>query len=64
VTRSAVDAESRSDPWSSCVVVRNEEGYYAIWPDALDIPEGWIETGVAGPKETCLAWIEEQWEGP
>ncbi|HEX8304140.1 MAG TPA: MbtH family NRPS accessory protein [Jatrophihabitans sp.] len=42
-------------------VVRNDEEQYSIWPETLDIPRGWIATGVAGTKSECLAHIAEVW---
>ena len=43
------------------VVVINHEDQYSIWPEGRDIPSGWRATGMAGPKEDCLAHIDEVW---
>jgi MbtH protein len=43
------------------VVVVNHEGQYSIWPAGREIPRGWDEAGKSGPKEDCLAFIEETW---
>jgi MbtH protein len=42
-------------------VVVNHEEQYSIWPDYKEIPAGWKPTGFSGPKEACLANIEEVW---
>jgi MbtH protein len=42
-------------------VVRNHEEQYSIWPEGRPVPDGWHPVGFAGPKEECLAHIEEVW---
>ena len=42
-------------------VVVNEEGQYSIWPAEREAPAGWSEAGHAGPKEGCLAFVDEVW---
>lgn len=42
-------------------VVTNHEEQYSIWPDARDIPDGWVAVGPTGPKEECLDYIEHVW---
>jgi MbtH protein len=42
-------------------VVVNHEEQYSIWPDYLEMPAGWREVGVSGPKQTCLDHIKEVW---
>ena len=43
------------------VVVRNAEDQYSIWPSHKEIPAGWTPAGKAGPKDVCLAYINEVW---
>jgi MbtH protein len=43
------------------VVVVNDEEQYSIWAAARELPPGWRTVGVTGPKESCLAHIEETW---
>jgi MbtH protein len=43
------------------VVVRNDEEQYSIWFAGREIPAGWTDCGVTGPKETCLEYIETVW---
>lgn len=42
-------------------VVLNHEEQYSIWPADREAPAGWREAGKTGPKEECLAFIEEVW---
>ncbi|MEU0215385.1 MbtH family protein [Streptomyces luteogriseus] len=43
------------------VVVVNHEEQYSIWPLGREIPEGWKDAGHEGPKDACLAHINEVW---
>jgi MbtH protein len=43
------------------VVVVNHEEQYSIWPADRALPAGWASVGVQGPKEDCLAHIEQVW---
>ena len=42
-------------------VVVNHEEQYSIWPQPLDVPDGWRVVGPEGPKQKCLDYIEEVW---
>ncbi|MBQ3098118.1 MAG: MbtH family protein [Kiritimatiellae bacterium] len=42
-------------------VVVNQQNQYSIWPADRDNPLGWSDAGKVGPKEDCLAYIEEIW---
>ena len=42
-------------------VVINQEGQYSIWSTDREVPPGWDEVGKRGPKEECLAFIDEVW---
>ncbi|HLL83453.1 MAG TPA: MbtH family protein [Longimicrobium sp.] len=42
-------------------VVVNHEEQYSIWPADRDLPLGWTAAGKQGPKDECLAYIEEVW---
>ncbi|MER6048402.1 MbtH family NRPS accessory protein [Streptomyces sp. NPDC001793] len=45
----------------SFAVVRNHEEQYSVWPADLELPAGWQATGFTGPKDACLAHIDEVW---
>jgi MbtH protein len=42
-------------------VVVNHEGQYSLWPAERENPPGWTDAGKSGPKEQCLAFVEEVW---
>jgi len=42
-------------------IVVNHEGQYSIWPADRENAPGWNDYGFSGPKEECLARIEEIW---
>jgi MbtH protein len=42
-------------------VVANAEEQYSIWFADRENPPGWTDVGKEGPKEECLAYIEEVW---
>jgi MbtH protein len=42
-------------------VVVNHEEQYSIWPVDRENPLGWRDVGKSGPKDECLAYIEEVW---
>lgn len=42
-------------------VVRNDEEQYSLWPARRDLPAGWLDVGVGGTEEECLAYIETVW---
>jgi MbtH protein len=42
-------------------VVVNGEGQYSIWPADRENPPGWTDAGRVGPREQCLAYVEEVW---
>ena len=43
-------------------VVVNAEGQYSIWPADRQLPTGWEIAGHSGPKESCLAFVDEVWK--
>lgn len=43
------------------MVVQNDEEQYSIWPAGRELPAGWRQTGFSGPKQECLAHIDEVW---
>ena len=56
--------EDETEDWQSGTlkVVRNDQGQYSIWPADRESPLGWSEVGKTGPKDECLAYIEEVWD--
>ncbi len=54
-------SDEQQDSNRAYKVVVNPEGQYSIWPEGKDNPPGWDDGGKSGPKEECLAFIEEVW---
>ena len=50
-----------SDDHTVYKVVINHEEQYSLWPADREAPAGWREAGKSGPKDECLAYIEEVW---
>ena len=46
---------------SGFMVVMDGEDMYSIWPEELDLPEGWRPAGFSGSREACLSHIEAVW---
>ena len=42
-------------------VVINHEEQYSIWPDYLELPDGWRAVGPTGKKQVCLDFIKDAW---
>lgn len=42
-------------------VVLNHEEQYSIWPVDRQNAPGWSDAGKSGPKQECLAYIQEVW---
>ncbi|WP_328537498.1 MbtH family protein [Streptomyces sp. NBC_00344] len=42
-------------------VVLNDEEQYSIWWANRELPAGWRAEGTQGPREQCLAHIEQVW---
>jgi MbtH protein len=53
--------ETENDPVSDYTVVFNHEEQYSIWPTGRPLPAGWTDAGKSGPKDECLAHIDEVW---
>lgn len=46
---------------TSYKVVLNDEEQYSLWEADRPNPAGWRDEGFSGPKEDCLAHIDEVW---
>jgi MbtH protein len=42
-------------------VVKNDEEQFSIWPQDRENAPGWVDAGMEGSKEDCLAHIREHW---
>jgi MbtH protein len=50
-----------NDASNTYKVVVNDEEQYSIWFADREPPAGWSTVGKEGPKEDCLAYIEQVW---
>ena len=53
--------DQQDDPFDTYAVVVNHEEQYSIWPTEKAMPNGWRSVGKEGPKQECLAHIEQVW---
>ena len=50
------------DPDGRFSVVVNDEEQYSIWPEGVEVPNGWRVAGpVDAPRGQCLDYIDEVW---
>lgn len=43
-------------------VVVNHEEQFSIWPTYKTVPNGWTVVGEEGSKQTCLDYINANWQ--
>jgi MbtH protein len=43
------------------LVLVNDEGQHSLWPESIEVPEGWLVTYGAGERTSCLEYINENW---
>lgn len=43
------------------IVLANGEGQHSLWPVLADVPEGWAKKHGPESRESCLAYVEENW---
>lgn len=39
----------------------NGEGQYSLWPDGIEVPDGWESAYPATSRDECLGFIERAW---
>ncbi|WP_030062201.1 MULTISPECIES: MbtH family protein [Streptomyces] len=49
------------DPDGTYRVLANDEGQHCLWPDALDVPQGWHTLRGAGTRQESLDFIAGNW---
>lgn len=42
-------------------VLRNDAGYYSLWPSIAAIPAGWAVQYGPDSRQSCLTFIEDNW---
>jgi len=43
------------------IVLINEEEQYCLWPETVDVPDGWAQVGPTSTKDDCSAYVTEHW---
>ena len=46
----------------SYLALVNDEGQYSLWPQRIDVPDGWRVAFGAATRGECLSYIEEVWQ--
>ncbi|MER6313269.1 MbtH family protein [Streptomyces sp. NPDC001581] len=49
------------DPDGTYRVLANDEGQHCLWPQTLDVPQGWHTLREAGTRQECLDFITGNW---
>jgi len=49
------------DPDASYFVLINDEGQHSLWPEFVEVPEGWQVIFGEKSRQECLDFIEESW---
>lgn len=45
----------------SYLALINEEGQYSLWPQGIDVPDGWSVAFGEASRGECLSYIEDTW---
>ncbi|NDL63832.1 MbtH family protein [Acerihabitans arboris] len=49
------------DPLQDCLVLRNQQSQYSLWPDFSPVPRGWAPVFGPAPRAECGRWLETHW---
>ena len=49
------------DPEGSYFVLVNDEGQHSLWPNYVDVPQGWRVVHGEASRESCLDYVNENW---
>ena len=55
MTTDAIDAQQ------ACLVLRNIEEQYSLWPARNDVPAGWSIVHRAASRQEALDYVEAHW---
>lgn len=50
------------DPQQDCLVLRNPQQQYSLWPAFSALPAGWHAVYGPQPQPDCLSWLEQNWD--
>ena len=46
---------------ASYLVPINAEGQHSLWPESIDVPQGWTTSHGPDSRAACLTYIETSW---
>ncbi|HLU27626.1 MAG TPA: MbtH family protein [Glycomyces sp.] len=49
------------DPEAEYLVLANDENQHSLWPAFAEVPAGWRSVHGPGDRESCLAYVNENW---
>jgi MbtH protein len=49
------------DENGSYVVLTNDDGQHSLWPNTIEIPDGWTTTYGPSSRPECIAFTESNW---
>ncbi|MFE5736790.1 MbtH family protein [Streptomyces celluloflavus] len=49
------------DPDGTFKVLVNDEGQHSLWPDFIEVPEGWATVHGPTGRDACVAYIDTHW---
>lgn len=49
------------DPQQACLVLKNEQHQYSLWPAFCALPAGWCRVFGPQPQAECLSWLNANW---
>ncbi|MDB0571784.1 MbtH family protein [Ralstonia solanacearum] len=49
------------EPVQACLVLRNAEEQYSLWPAGIEVPAGWSVVHSAESREAAIDYVEAHW---
>jgi MbtH protein len=43
------------------LVLVNDEGQHSLWPEAIEVPNGWTTVFGAAARQECLDYVGQNW---
>ena len=43
------------------IVLINDEGQHSLWPQSINVPDGWTTVHPSDSRQACLQYIETHW---
>ncbi|MBB6584958.1 MbtH family protein [Ralstonia solanacearum] len=49
------------EPVQACLVLRNAEEQYSLWPAGIEVPAGWSVVHRAESREAAINYVDSHW---